>query len=393
MNILFYPFYSQQNKETHQFILDKCCVARINGYLATTFIKSGHNVAIMVPRGIPIPEIQKVFPDGSLFKLDNIPADNLLQRLELPLSGIKHVIKTFEPDLIISHHELASVALRQLINTLPYRINLVQFNHLQPQGVWNWMKDLQIASWKAADLVITLSDLLAREVSKLTSGNLPISVWPMCYSEQEAAQNSSNFMSTYNRDIDILFGQRCSMNNYTHHSEFLDALLKLKTQGWEGSVAFTDPTGYAESFLKERIAEFEEGHINIIFVRADTREKYWKILGRTKYAIALMDQDLHGGIAIREAIRAGAVPILSHSPAYLDLTKDIPIEYLNKILVPMHIAPNLSQSICDVILGIGNLHRDVNLLGKLFRIILQESYEGSWNTAIKSLADNNLLAC
>ena len=50
-----------------------------------------------------------------------------------------------------------------------------------------------------------------------------------------------------------------------------------------------------------------------------------------KFAVALMENDFHGGIGIREAIASGAVPILLNQTAYRDLLGSNPSYKINLV--------------------------------------------------------------
>src|SRR5690606_33264136 len=154
-------------------------------------------------------EEYELFSDSRLNKIKTvIPRNNLEQRLNFNPKDIKLIQHS---DIIISHNEIQSLSIKKL---LP-KSYLIQFNHLLPFGQNLWFRDLAQISWKTADLVIVLSPLIKQWILNVEP-KANINVWPTVF---------PNFNKQYENEqnIDILFIQRCSESNYTHHLEFIEA--------------------------------------------------------------------------------------------------------------------------------------------------------------------------
>jgi hypothetical protein len=144
-------------------------------------------------------------------------------------------------------------------------------------------------AWDRADLVVAQGQCAAHCIRGMTK--TPVTYWSMAYDEDEFV-----WYDRTNRDIDVCFVQRCSANNATHHEEY------LRCMKW--STVFTDVTGY----LKLR-------HPNLYYC---TPKTYIEHLHRSKVVVSLYDS-WYGGLSVREAIRAGCVPVVPDTPAHREL--------------------------------------------------------------------------
>ena len=99
------------------------------------------------------------------------------------------------------------------------------------------------------------------------------------------------------RDIDVLFLPRCSATNYTYHEQFLGALTDLQPL----RTVFADPTKYLQHM----------GPLGLEFAPYPYPELLW----HCRTAVAFQDNG-YGGLAIREAVRAGCVPVLLDCGCY-----------------------------------------------------------------------------
>lgn len=309
-NILLIPFFSQQNKDGSHlrgFLTKSCSISNINLSMAEQLKDAGHNVHILWPRG----DVDQV-PKGIRRWEAEIPYDNKFQRISFQGEIHRDISAYFRPDIIISHHELQSWNLRQAYGP---DVKIIQFNHMLPIGDWEFMGEQQILSWNAADLVVCLSDRIKRKIE--SSGcKTYVEVWPYVFPQIVLEKPSGD------RDIDIIFPQRCSASNYSRHMEFLDALMALRLTGQTFNmpkVVFTDSTKYLSSQNQKILLKDVSSNIEI--QRGETREEYFNLLRRSKFAVGMIEKDFHGGIAIREAISAGCIPILGNSPALDDIGK------------------------------------------------------------------------
>jgi hypothetical protein len=384
MKVAILPFFSSQDKETGKFLLEKCCTTQISGFLARKFLEMGCEVKVSIPGSTSIKEIERIFPDGAKFMVSkHIFNNNLIQRLEFNAAEMGEFL--MDVDLVISHNEINSARLRRL---MPFGAKLIQFNHLLPVGVNEWMREEQVASWRACDGVVFLSDLLRNIAYQQTVVTIPkFMVWPMVYSEFEARRFLGKIDVMADRPFTFLFPHRASSNNYTHHREFIEGFEKFyqnlaspvkKMQAVKA--AFFDPTGY----MRTAEPSLERFDYRYTFLKAEERKTYWKKLKACDAFIALMEDDFHGGVAVREAIRAGVFPILLGTPAYIHLiqTLDIPE------VIPFMVKSTSSHYILE---AMDKFYKaDVNVINsircKAMVNVVSESYEKSWITASEDLA-------
>lgn len=333
VNYLLLPFFSQQNKETNQFSINKCCVSRIMDFYGRRLISHGHNVKVVLPLKTQC-ENHELFSD-SRFQISRnfIPETNLLQRTSFDSRFTEIVIE--DQDVIITNNEIQTSVIKHLAKKVNKGAStVIHFNHLMPTGENLWFRRRSIDSWNSADLVVVLNETLKKFIEQFAP-NANIRVWKTVFPEFEVQEKE--------RDIDILFVQRCSVSNYTHHREFIRSVEVLRSLGFKGKVVFTDPTHYLRSEDIDLLKYID----NVEFASANSREDYEDLLSRSKYSVALMKDDLHGGVAIRESIFAGCVPLLLDTPAYSELIGESAKRFhlLIKDIDPMWITNTVQQAI------------------------------------------------
>src|SRR5216117_3801195 len=100
--------------------------------------------------------------------------------------------------------------------------------------------------WRSADLIVCQAEaqrkIITEHAEKHKFGGLipDIRVWPMSFRASDLQLDDTEQAPV--RDIDILFVQRCTQVNSSHHEEFVQALRMLRETGWNGTVAFNDVT-------------------------------------------------------------------------------------------------------------------------------------------------------
>lgn len=318
MKVVIQPFCSQQDKVSRQFLLNSDVTMDISRFLAEQLAATGADVRFILPHPSrcsgQYPEWMSAF---KVFIHQGISSDNKLRRLSFDATEMQGMLKGV--DLFITHNELTTYKVRQLVGN---KTKIIHFNHLMPLGDWAWMEPLQQASWAAADLVVFLAGNLLRFASQsvrksmsVTLADLKFTVWPMVYDHRPICFREPSWPGK----VDLLFVQRCSSSNYTHHLEFIEAVRHLRVGGWTGRVVFTDPTGYLEHHGREEYAPSES--LKLEFAHCVTRGDYYALLGDSKIAVAMMTDDLHGGVAIREAIASGCIPVLLDQPSYHEMLR------------------------------------------------------------------------
>lgn len=284
MRLTIAPFYSQQDKRTGQFLLKTCGARKQLSWLASRIHEElDWSTRVYVPENVG----DCAFPWGwstpNISVASCIP-DNAVEQVHWDVPFLRQFFK--DADIALLNHELLAIPVRRLFP----KLKIVQMCSVRPDTA------LFAEAWRCADLVVVQSETMAKYVAKSVVAQ--VSVWPLAFDDGDVA-----WRHTCERDVDVLFVQRCSVTNYTKHLEFLEA---MKLMG-NLRVAFTDVTGY----LRKQRPELEYS----------TPDSYYQYLARSKVAVALND-NLAGGLSIREACRAGCTPVVLDAPCYNELVGD-----------------------------------------------------------------------
>lgn len=258
MKVLLWPFYSQQDKATGKH-LATCGNVRQCAFL------SEQMDCITV-----IPDTWTEHPFKGKVLRSYIPSSNPLQRLHWDTRLVENCAGV---DLVICNHEYMAIPLR----TAFPNVRIIQMCSVVPDNA------LFAEAWRCADLVVAQNEVAAMEFRKLT--NKPVSAWQMSFDERRFPQVTGG-----HRPIDVIFVQRCSSTNYSHHLEFLEAI-----EGTAWRVVFTDPTGW----MRQQRPDLEY---------IDPVSGYKRALLQSKVAVSFCDYG-YASQSIREAVRCGCVPV------------------------------------------------------------------------------------
>jgi len=381
MRVVIQPFMSQQSKKDSKFLIESEVTTQISRFLAYRLRDVGHQVYFILPDARDCAD--GVYPEWlNLFPVipRTIPTVNKNQRLDFDASFMQAAL--YKTDLFITHNELHAWKVRQLVGE---KVKIIHFNHLMPLGDWKWMEPVQVASWSVADLTVFLAPNLERtaKIRAAMKGyeNLNFKVWPLVYDATAIKPRAVNDPA----DVDLLFVQRCSMSNYTHHREFIQAVQVLRSRyRFMGRVMFTDPTRFLElNEILESPVGVAMDELGIEYAHAGSRAEYFDLLNRTKVAIAMMTKDLHGGVAIREAIATGCLPVLLDEPCYKQMI------YPNETAWPYMVRqPIRTLELATLLYDILEKHdrwesrKDLTIVHeRIQKQILQESYQRAWEDA------------
>jgi len=180
----------------------------------------------------------------------------------------------------------------------------------------------------------------------LSDLNLKTTIWDFGYSKDEILKYKPKEREIPNKKT-ILFLNRLSKINYTHHIEFIEAIKILKSRRNDFQVVFTNPSMKVSFKYLKRVVP------NLFVYKEDvlTREEYVKLLWQGDISVHLFEKELYGGCSFREAIEANNIPITLPIYEYARiLGKSYPF-YLKNI-TPQEIANVLntvldSFDICD----------------------------------------------
>lgn len=321
MKLAVWPFVSQFDREHMVHRLDTCGACKQLAFVAERVqAELGWDVVAAVPY------TGGKSPFTCPTAVVAVPLDNPAQRVHWDTFAMQRVLA--DADVLLLNHEYMAIPARALFP----KKRIIQMCSVRPDTA------LFRSAWDAADLVVAQGKYAAERIRQCTA--TPVSVWPLAYDERE-------FGAELPRSIDVLFVQRCSATNYTHHQEFIEAMRWLNDK----RVVFTDVTKWLRLTAKQT------------FEYSDP-ENYLATLHSSKVAVALYDS-WYGGLAVREAARAGCSLVLLDVPAYREMGNDPHFTDLN----PSHMASVIKEAL--------SCPRKVD--------VSQESYQVGWQRVKEDL--------
>lgn len=130
-------------------------------------------------------------------------------------------------------------------------------------------------------------------------------IWDFGYSQDEC--NMYNDIEKPDKKR-ILFLNRLSELNYTHHIEFIEAIKILSRYRNDFEVIFTNPSRKIPfDWLQENCPNFIPYKQN----KNLTRKEYWELLKSAKVSVHLFTLERYGGCALRESISSKNVPVVA----------------------------------------------------------------------------------
>lgn len=139
----------------------------------------------------------------------------------------------------------------------------------------------------------------------------------------------------------IVFPNRMSSINYTHHLEFIEAVKILAKRRDDFQVIFCNPSGKIEwSWLKENVPNlfvYKEGIL--------TRAEYLQILRKSHVGVSLYTMERYGGCANVEMLYSGLKVVMPEVFEYKIRGGEDYQYYVNLPLDPENIANQLSHAL------------------------------------------------
>jgi len=337
--VVLYPFFSQQNKETGKFLFRSCGSTKILQFIGERLLRESMADQIrFVAPDIKFwgDDLSKVVPEEWIYSCRILP-DNRLQRLEWPVRSWDYIFGGGEggvgreggvarADLVFNMHELIGWPLKKLY---PETRVISMFTVSPDAEPWPWMSPLVDLSIQNSDLVTVPSETMLKFI--WSSNPTALAKWPLSF-DQEELDRLLVLPPSGKPPVNVLFVFRASASNYTHHREFIEAIKILRKETGSGIlVAFTDTTRYLRS-NPEEMAGLSKDDVEILDDPGD-QEKYADLLRRSRIVVGMND-NMHGGMGVREAMYAGAVPVLLDAPCYRELMNS-EIEWLGWIPSPV----------------------------------------------------------
>ena len=111
----------------------------------------------------------------------------------------------------------------------------------------------------------------------------------------------------------IVFPNRLSMINYTHHEEFIKAVNDLYEKRQDFEVVFTNPSQKVSwEWLKANVKP-----LKVISEKTLNREEYINLLWSSDISVSLYTNERYGGCANVEAIYCGTYPVMTNYGEYI----------------------------------------------------------------------------
>jgi hypothetical protein len=284
VKVLLWPFFSQQDKRTGQFLLGSDSAVKLYNALAKEMLKVGWEPTLVVPlrtqtaKAFAQQPWEPVCPVRRLTYI--LEENNLHRRLQWEPTTILDLCAG--QDVVVTTCDLLPIPLRLLLPNMPI---VVECGFIPRE-----MHELFALSWKSADLV----HCVTAELADFAKMHAQTTIWPLAYDDEEAAPRNLT------RDVDVLFPARCSAVDYTNYKAFIKQM-----ECFAGSVVMTDPTSYMRSQSKHLWATPEPL----------SRVDYTTLLHRTRVVVSLTSNGA-GGMAMREAAACGALPVVLNRPEY-----------------------------------------------------------------------------
>lgn len=292
MKLLFYPFFSQQDKRDKLFLLGSDSGLRLYSYMASRALADGHDVSFVLPK-----REQCNYGDFKLPSKCNVirvpyqmELNNLYRRLQWDVGFLKELAP--QCDVFLTQHEFLSIPLR----VVAPNHHIVMECGIKPDTAWPETAGLFPMAWKCADLVHCNSESLRFDVA---AAGGRATVWAFGYDEAIADY------AQLPRTISVVFPARASVTNYSNHEMFIEAFYTSAL-----NVLMTDPTGYLRN--TGGVPEDWLPRENL------SRQQYLAALRQSKVVVGLTDNG-YGGYAFIEAVVCGAVPVALRVPGYVEL--------------------------------------------------------------------------
>lgn len=132
---------------------------------------------------------------------------------------------------------------------------------------------------------------------------LKSTIWDFGFSQIEA--NEYKIKKKKNKKKLILFLNRLSMINYTHHKEFIEAINNVSKNRNDFEVIFTNPS---EKFSNEWL---KENCLNVKLLKHPlNRKEYWELLYKADISVHLFTKERYGGCSNVESIHCDNIVIM-----------------------------------------------------------------------------------
>lgn len=275
-------------------------------------------------------DIEELFDHSRVTYIYNdYPVDAVLSRYHFDVHKLSNLLKFIDPDVIWNNIPELSRNFKAVVNHLRSKAKLINCNYWIDAPFINEPKVPEDVSYAfrqidgalSADLVpftcestrkVFVEHMEAAGLGKLVNKVLDKStIWDFGFSmtELEKYRHNSKFPKKT-----ILFPNRLSGINYTHHEEFIKAVNELYYERRDFQVVFTNPSQKVSwNWLKEYVAP-----LHIVKEGPLSRKEYIGLLWASDIVVNLYDIERYGGCANVEAIYCGCLPIMTRYGEYIN---------------------------------------------------------------------------
>ena len=354
--LLYIPFYSQQDKTNGKILLNADANMRVMKMLFS-ILKEFFEIHVVVPSvGLLSNENDiLIFDDAKWLQSLNVFPNNMIQRFHFDAFEYCKIFDGDEYDLIINNTpELTKNILSCYKYVTGKFTHIISINHFPMINEFHISGHDQVISYEQRQheslFCSSLSVVFSKYIREIYLDEGPcvdeqISQWPLSFDSKEIAShfNDKQFFNYKSKnEVRFVFPNRLSTTNYSNHIPFIEGvkifarILKTVTGKSDFSIAFTNTTkSVSKEWLMNNVP-------NCICPDTFDRKDYLKLLASSDFSISLMD-DLHGGIAVREGMALGCLPIIRNIHSFgFTIPENYPL--FVKSLEPTHIAAVLHNA-------------------------------------------------
>jgi hypothetical protein len=192
-------------------------------------------------------------------------------------------------------------------------------------------------------------------------------IWDFGYSQSNIIGKPLSDIKYHPRTI--LFANRLSGINYTHHEEFINAVNELWKQRQDFQVMFTNPSQkVSNQWLKDNVKAYRELYTPL------SRVEYFHLLSKCHVSCHLYDIELYGGCAHRECVSSEIIPVTPKVNEYARIQGD---DY-----------PFYCKTDCSDLIEVLNRALDASKNGyKVPQDVLERNKQSSFEVVVPKVSD------
>ena len=259
-----------------------------------------------------------------LFKAHDYPVDAFLNRQNFPARDMENLIK-LDYDLIINNIPEISRNIKSIIEINKLKTKLItQCFWLDCPEIgeakvptnmsydWRQFDGFECSDWATFTCNSTKEAFIENSKHKFADKYVQnvlnkSSIWDFGYSQKEADEYRPMLINRVPNPR-ILFLNRLSGINYSHHEEFFEVIRDIWKERQDFEVVFTNPS---RKISFEEISEKCPAYVPYKDNKPLSRKEYWELLYAGDVSVHLFTIERYSGCALRESIAANNIPIVA----------------------------------------------------------------------------------